>query len=307
MARTVTDLAILLDIIAGEDPADKTTERAAGHVSRSYTAGLKKDALKGARLGVLRQVFSPQVTDPRILANFEKTIAELKAAGADIVDPFTVPEIGTLPRANTRTQAIAKADMIKFLNARPGIPYPTPEAMADSHLAHPLHQAGLEAKAKADATSPYTDPAYLKGLEVENALRAAFMREMAAGRIDAVILPVWAQLPVMNGDRNTQLMTSEPKPVAVGGTGGGALDGIVTGLGASLTNTASSLQWPALSVPCGYLGEGLPAGLQILGRAWDEARIIRYAYAYEQATHYRRPPPTVPPLTPASSWASPTG
>lgn len=301
MCRTVTDLAILMNIVAGTDAADATTKKAEGHVATSYTTGLKKDALKGARLGVLRQVFSPKITDPRILANFEKTIAELKAAGAEIIDPFTVPEIDTLPKANTRTQGIAKADMIKFLNARPGIPYPTPQAMADSHLAHPLHQAGLEGKAKADATSPYTDPAYIKGLEVEDALRAAFMREMAANKVDAVILPVWSQLPVVNGDRNTQLMTDTPKPSSGGGGGGGRADGVVTGLGASLTNTASSLQWPAISVPCGYLGEGLPSGLQIIGRAWDEARIISYAYAYEQATHYRRPPPTVPPLSPRTA------
>jgi hypothetical protein len=58
----------------------------------------------------------------------------------------------------------------------------------------------------------------------------------------------------------------------------------------------SALQWPALSVPAGYLGEGLPQGLQFLGRAWDEAKIIGYAYAYEQATQHRRPPAAVPPL-----------
>jgi hypothetical protein len=63
----------------------------------------------------------------------------------------------------------------------------------------------------------------------------------------------------------------------------------------------SSLQWPALSVQSGYI-DGLPVGLQILGRAWDEAKIVSYAYAYEQATHYRRPPATTPPL--ASSFAA---
>jgi amidase len=56
------------------------------------------------------------------------------------------------------------------------------------------------------------------------------------------------------------------------------------------------LQWPALSVPNGYAGEGLPLGLQIVGRAWDEAKVIAYGYAYEQATRYRRPPASVPPL-----------
>jgi Asp-tRNA(Asn)/Glu-tRNA(Gln) amidotransferase A subunit family amidase len=82
-------------------------------------------------------------------------------------------------------------------------------------------------------------------------------------------------------------MTREPDP-----------KGGVTGLGSSLTFVGSTLQWPALTVPNGYLGQGLPVGLQILGRAWDEAKIIGYAYSYEQATHYRRPPPTVAPLGP---------
>jgi Asp-tRNA(Asn)/Glu-tRNA(Gln) amidotransferase A subunit family amidase len=108
---------------------------------------------------------------------------------------------------------------------------------------------------------------------------------MNEGRIDAVIFPTWAQLPVLNGDRNTQVMAEVPDP-----------KGGVTGLGSSLTFVGSTLQWPALSVPSGYLGPGLPVGLQILGRAWDDARLIGYAYAYEQATHHRRPPAAAPPL-----------
>ncbi|WP_439638619.1 amidase [Nevskia sp.] len=123
-----------------------------------------------------------------------------------------------------------------------------------------------------------TDPDTIKGLEIEAAYRVAFTRAMDSGRIDAVIFPTWAQLPVVNGDRNTQLMTDEANP-----------KGGVTGLGSSLTFVGSTLQWPALSVPSGYLGPGLPVGLQILGRAWDDAKIIGYAYAYEQATRYRRP------------------
>lgn len=67
----------------------------------------------------------------------------------------------------------------------------------------------------------------------------------------------------------------------------------------SLTFVGSMLQWPALSVPSGYLGEALPVGLQILGRAWDEQKIVRYGYAYEQATRYRHSPPATPPLATA--------
>jgi len=287
MARTVTDMAILLDAIAGADVNDPVTLNNKGHIPKTYTQYLKRDALKGARLGVLRQVFNDKVTDPRIIKHFEQTITELKAAGAEVVDNFDVPEIKDLPRA-PQTPARRKADMIKFFAAHPGIPYASPQAMADSHLAHPLHQAGLEAVAAAGP--PETDEATIKGLETENAYRAAFTKAMNEQHIDAVIFPTWAQLPVINGDRNTQLMTDEPNP-----------KGGVTGLGSSLTFVGSTLQWPALSVPNGYLGSGLPSGLQILGRAWDEAKIISYAYAYEQATHYRRPAPTVPPLSPATS------
>lgn len=284
MARTVTDMAILLDAIVGLDADDPATARAKGHIAQTYTAALRKDALKGARLGVLRQVFTAKVTDPRIIANFDKTIAELKGAGAEIVDPFRVPEIESLPRA-PQTAARLKADFEVWFARHPGVPYPSVKALADSKLAHPLHQPRLDAAATALPVDQ--DPETIKGVETENAYRAAFTKAMDAARVDAVIFPTWAQLPVVNGDRNTQLMTDEPNP-----------KGGVTGLGSSLTFVGSTLQWPALSVPNGYLGEGLPVGLQILGRAWDEEKIISYAYAYEQATHYRRPPPTTPPLGP---------
>lgn len=283
MARTVTDMAKLLDAMVGVDDKDAATQRSKGKVAATYTAFLKRDALKGARLGVLRQVFTPDITDPRIIANFEKTLNELLAAGAVIVDDFKVPEIVGLARA-PQTPARRKADMIKFLADHPGIPYPSPQAIADSKLAHPLHQAGLEAVAAAGP--PETDEATLNGLKIEATYREAFTRAMDGAKIDAVIFPTWAQLPVVNGDRNTQLMTDKPNP-----------NGGVTGLSSSLTYVGSTLQWPALSVPSGYLGQGLPVGLQILGRAWDEGRLIGYAYAYEQATQYRRPPASTPPLS----------
>lgn len=283
MTRTVTDMALLLDAMVGIDPADPATQRAKGHIPKTYRTSLRKDALAGARLGVLRQVFTAQTTDPRIIKNFEQTLKELRAAGAVIVDDFAVPEIQNLARA-PQTPARRKADMIQFIAAHPGIPYPSPQAIADSKLAHPLHQPGIEADAAAGP--PETDPDTIKGLEIESAYRAAFTKAMDDGKIDAVIFPTWAQLPVVNGDRNTQVMVDTPNP-----------KGGVTGLSSSLTFVGSTLQWPALSVPNGYLGQGLPVGLQMLGRAWDDAKIIGYAYAYEQATHYRRPPASTPPLT----------
>jgi len=228
---------------------------------------------------VLRQVFGPAVTDPRIITQFETTLAELRGAGAEIVDPFVVPVLDEVPRP-PQTAARFKDDLTAWIAKHPGAPFPSLKAIADSKLAHPLHQAGLDEAAAARPVAE--DPETIEGLKNEARYRDGFTAAMDAARIDAVVFPTFAQLPVINGDRNTQILT-DPKP------GGGP-----TALGSSLTFVASSLQWPAISVPRGYLGEGLPQGLQILGRAWDEAKIIGYAYAYEQATHHLRPPPLPP-------------
>jgi Asp-tRNA(Asn)/Glu-tRNA(Gln) amidotransferase A subunit family amidase len=289
MARSVADMAILLDVVAGRDAEDAATARSASHVPSAYASGLRKDALKGARLGVLRQVFRPAVTDPRITAHFETTLAELKAAGAEIVDPFAVPEIESIPRP-PQTPARFKDDFTKWVAQHAGVPFPSVKAIADSQLLHPFHQPYFD---DAVAAKPVDqDPATIEGARDEQRFRDAFTAAMDAGKIDAVIFPMAVQLPPINGDRNTQLV-AEPKP----GPGAGP-----TALGGSLTFVGSSLQWPSLSVPSGYVGDGLPQGLQILGRAWDELKIVSYAYAYEQATHHRRAPSTVPPL--ANSLAS---
>jgi amidase len=281
MARNVADMTVLLDVIVGPDPNDAATARAEGHWPPTYAAALRADALMGARLGVLRQVFRPAVTDPRIVAQFEDTIAELKAAGAEIVEPFTVPALDEVPRP-PQTAARFKDDMNAWIARHPGVPFASMQAIAESKLAHPLHQPALDEAAAAKPVEQ--DPETIDGLKNEQRYRDGFTAAMAAARIDAVIFPTWAQLSVINGDRNTQL-TADPKP------GAGP-----TALGSSLTFVASSLQWPAISVPRGFLGEGLPQGLQILGQPWEEAKIMGYAFAYEQATHHRRAPASTPPL-----------
>lgn len=281
MARTVHDAAVLLSVMAGVDTEDAATLVAKDRKLIPVTGDLHKDALKGARLGVFRQFFTPATTDPRILARFETTLAELKAAGAELIDPFIVPEFDTLPRPGP-TAARFKDDMTRWIAKHPGVPYATVKQIADSKLVHPLHQAASDAAAAAGPVE--SDAETLSSLENDKAFRAAFEKAMTAGKIDAFVMPVWLQLAVINGDRNTQKVAN-PVP----GPGGGS---------ASTTFAASILRWPAVAVPSGYVGPGLPVGLQIVGRAWDDARIINYAYAYEQSTMYRRPPPTVPPLGP---------
>src|SRR5256886_2024806 len=164
MARSVTDMAILLDVIVGADPEDAATARSAGHIPPTYTAFLKRDGLHGVRLGVLRQTFTAKVADPLIIEHFEKTIAELKAAGAEIVDNFKVPEMDTIPRP-PQTNAEFKTDLTHWISKHPTVPYPSIKAIAESKLVHPLHQPSFDAAV--DALPADKDPATVEGRKNE--------------------------------------------------------------------------------------------------------------------------------------------
>ena len=92
MARTVTDLVQLLEVIAGVDPADGATVEAGSKIPPTYTAFLKRDGAMGRRIGVLRQASRLDASDPQVLTLFDRAIADLRTAGAEIIDPFIIPE-----------------------------------------------------------------------------------------------------------------------------------------------------------------------------------------------------------------------
>jgi Asp-tRNA(Asn)/Glu-tRNA(Gln) amidotransferase A subunit family amidase len=268
MARTVADLAALLDVIAGIDDADPATAQAAGKIPPTYRAFLNKDGARGKRLGVLRQAFPPHASDTNVVALLETAIADLRGGGAEIVDPFVVPEFAEFP-AQPHPASEVRAALERYLKTTgPGFPKSLADIVASEKF-HPLHEVGL--KATAVAPPPRDDP-YLHKLEADEVrMRRAYLDAMDRDRIDALILPVAAFPPKLNGDRNT------------------------TPAGAT-TWIASGLHWPAAVVPMGYSYEDLPSGLQIVGRPWTEPLLIEIAYAYEQATRHRKPPGTTPGL-----------
>jgi Asp-tRNA(Asn)/Glu-tRNA(Gln) amidotransferase A subunit family amidase len=150
----------------------------------------------------------------------------------------------------------------------PGFPKSVAAVVAAGKF-HPLHEVGL--RATAVAPPPCQDPLVPALEALETRMRASYCNAMERQRIDALLLPVAAFPPQLNGDRN------------------------VTPAGAT-TWIASGLHWPAAVVPMGYTYEDLPSGLQFIARPWQEPLLIGLAYAYEQATHHRKPPATVPAL-----------
>ena len=276
MGRTVEDVATLLTVMAAVDPADARTAPSAGKAPASYTSLLDPKGLENARIGVFRQALSVgDGADPRVVALLDAAVADMRAAGATIIDDFAVPGFESFPRP-PQTVARSKADWERFF-AYEGASFPvkTVAELRDSGKFHPLHAARI-AEIAAVTQSPEQDPVTVKGRADEEKYRQAFSAAMDAARVDALVFPVWNFPPRLNGDR--------------GQTPSG-----------SLTFIGSATQWPVAVVPMGFV-DGLPVGFQIFGRPWSEPELLKFAYAYEQATHHRRPPPTVPPLE--SSFAS---
>ena len=268
MARTVNDMVEMLDVIAGYDDADPATSGCKKYCETSYKPYLRADGLKGKRLGVLRQAFPPHASDSHVVALLDAAVEDLAKAGAEIVDPFEIPDFASFPANPHPMSEVRNAIEAYLATTGPSFPKTLAEVVASEKF-HPIHEGSL--KLTALAPSPREDPVVHALEELENRMRATYKAAMEAKGIDAFILPVASYPPKLNGDRN------------------------VNPAGAN-TWIASGLHWPAMSVPMGYTYEDLPSGLQIVAQPWKEGKLIEIAYAYEQATGHRKPPATTPPL-----------
>lgn len=272
MARTVEDAATLLDVVAGYDPADPVTKLSQGKIPKSYTQFLDKNGLRGVRIGVFRKYIDGPTTDPQIKELTEAAIRDLKAQGAEIVDPFVIPDFDKLTKDIWCGDF--QADLNHYLaqhaqNAR----YKNLAEIVQSGLYLPYIEQRLkeaiQPKTPAEAQEPPCLDVYHNPKKI--AFRNAMLAAMDSAKVDAIIYPTWSNAPRKLGDMqspagdNSQILSPQ------------------TG-------------FPAITVPMGFTHGSLPAGLTFVGRAFSEGEIIKYAYAYEQATHHRRSPAKFPPL-----------
>jgi Asp-tRNA(Asn)/Glu-tRNA(Gln) amidotransferase A subunit family amidase len=270
LARTVEDELAIFQAIAGPDPRDPATAVAGEIVLPEIK--LNRDALKGARIGVLHEAYDRNTADPEILAIFNRALDDLRRAGATLIDPAQVEDFGAIHHPPVDPPCMGfKYDLNSFLAARAGkVPLTTLDAIIASGKFHPSVQRRLEEADRATSNGP--DSAPCQADEAYRArLRAAVIKTMDDLKLDAFVYPTWSNPPRLIGDLNTPAGDNNQ------------LFAPVTG-------------FPAITVPMGYTHGDLPAGLSIYGRAWSEALLFRYAYAYEQATHHRRPPTSAPPL-----------
>jgi Asp-tRNA(Asn)/Glu-tRNA(Gln) amidotransferase A subunit family amidase len=265
VTRTVADTAAVLQVIAGPDPADPVTALGRDHVSPNYAASLRADGLKGARLGVLHQAYDTPTLDQEVADVFKGALGELRNLGAEVIDPVEVAGLETMQRTQGSCNQF-KYDLNRYLAALGDkAPIHSLDEIVKSRRFHPSIQARLESAQTADDT-PGVSPGCRSRDEFRDKLRDAVVSLMDSRQLDALVYPTWSNAPRLIGDLNTP---------------GGDNNQLFS----------PSTGFPAITVPMGYTRERtLPAGLQFFGRAWSEARLLELAFAYEQATHHRRPP-----------------
>jgi amidase len=270
VTRTVADTAAVLQVIAGWDPSDPVTASGRGHVPTSYAASLRADGLSGARIGVLHQAYDTPTLDREVAELFGGVTGELRNLGAEVIDPVEVAGLDDMGRGGGCNQF--KYDLNQYL-ARLGDKAPM-HSLADiikSRRFHPSIQARLESGQAADDV-PGETPGCRNREAYREKLREAVLKLMEGAQLDALAYPTWSNPPRLIGDLNTP---------------GGDNSQLFS----------PSTGFPAVTVPMGFThGGALPAGLQLLGRPWSEPTLLKLAYAYEQATHHRRPPAATPPL-----------
>ncbi len=283
MARTVTDAALLLGAMVGPDKRDPATAESASHVETDYTRLLRLEALKGVRIGVSRNYFG---FHPGVDQLMEHTLEVLKSLGAILIDPANLDTESKFGKSELEVLLYEfKTDLNLYLSARnPDVPVKSLAdviAFNDLHADSVMPYFGQEHMLAAQKKGPLTQKKYLRALARDQryARSEGIDAVLQQHSLDALVAPTsgpaWS-IDWVNGDHY----------------GGGC------------SSPAAVAGYPHVTVPAGYVF-GLPVGLSFFGPPWTEARLLSYAYAFEQATKVRKAPqflPTLDPAQPAVSW-----
>ncbi|HTE41541.1 MAG TPA: amidase family protein [Steroidobacteraceae bacterium] len=283
MARSVYDAALALGFLTGIDPKDPLTSTSAGLFYKDYTQFLKKDALKGARIGVIRDFNG---TDAEVDKVFNAALEELKAQGAILVDPVNFPAIAMQNRdvVMEPVRAEVKDNYVNYLSTlRPGFPRTVTE-IGEKGLAlteakgnfHPHFSVFTRFKALGERP-PITALSYTSArVYGMQAVRGAVLGLIQEKQLDALVYPTRPNRPEMIDPQTPKIVDRPRSP--------------------SLTSIANVTQFPDVIVPAGLTTDRMPVTISFFGPAYSEPRLLGYAYAYEQATHHIALPSTTPAL-----------
>ncbi len=269
LARSVSDVAVVLDATVGFDPNDPVTSLGVGNVPDTYTRFLESDALRESRIGIFEELFGESEADHEVNAIVRRAAHEMAARGAE-VSSVGSPSIAGILAMPDLTWDEFRVHLEGYLAVTPDAPAKTLREIVDSGLAHPGVQHHLQQSLDSDA---FGGAEYKDKLLRRDELRMKILSLMAERQLDALLYPT---------------VNQPPAPLGLDEQGG------------AMPNCDLSARsgLPAITMPAGYTASGLPVGVELLGREFDEPTLIGLAYAYEQATRHRRPPDTTPALSP---------
>ncbi|WP_242083210.1 amidase family protein [Aestuariivivens sediminis] len=258
MCRTVEDATLVLEIIAGNDGEDPLTENSNNKIPVSYRQFLVEDGLKGSRIGILREIGNP---DPDILNLFDKAIRDMNLMGAIIIDSVSIPNFFQLKenlfcvefrsRLETFLRDYVKNDTVQTIEDIVRIG--TKSNFTARRLENSANSSGAE------CLDAYSDQRRVD-------FRIAIESHMDELKLDVLVYPSWNIKPYR-------------------------MDSIVEKyIGDNSSVISPHTGQPAITVPMGFMKEGLPSGIEFLGRMYSEPILIKLAYSYELGTKHRRMP-----------------
>ncbi|MBW7455257.1 amidase, partial [Paenibacillus sepulcri] len=266
--------AIVLGVVAGADPDDPATYQSIGKSYKDYTPFLKKNGLKGARIGVLRNYFG---ANPEVDQSVNAAIKDMQKQGAVIVDSLKIPQdlIDVSGKIySTISDLEFKWQLEDYFKTRGNaLPFKTlSDIISDAEKNNlPLNANVLGRLETAEAAGGLQDPYYQATLKYgPESFRRVIDQLLKDNDLDAVVFP-------------TSGCTAQPLP--------GVNDASYKcGQAPGSSNLASLSGYPSISVPTGFGSDGLPISISFLSEAFSEPILIKLAYSYEQATHHRKPP-----------------
>jgi amidase len=264
LARTVRDLAIGLDATVGGEPRDTATKILNGRTLPRFVDALDSTALRGRRFGVLVAHLGNEADDGEGTRVVRSALDKMKARGAVVID-ISMPDLDTLIARAGVIDYEFKYDLLDYLAAIPNAPVKSLGEILDRGLIHTALETNLRRR---EALGTRDNEAYRTALRRRGAARDMVIAFLDAHKLDAIVYPTV---------RRKAAIIPEPQ------RGANCQLSAVTGL-------------PALTVPAGFTPDGLPIGIELLGRPLDDARLVAMAYDYEQSAKPRRAPATTPAL-----------
>lgn len=272
MTRTVTDAAIVLSVLTGYDPRDKATASHQGKASIDYTKFLDKDGLRGARIGVARKSFEFNEHVDQLMNDL---IKEMKTQGAIIVDPADIPTAGEFDDSEYEVLLYEfKADLNVYLSSLgPNAPVHSLKELIEFNEKNrdkEMPYFGQDVFIKAEAKGPLTSKDYSKALKKNHELtqKKGIDFVIKQKKLDALIAPTGGPAWLTDWINGDAYMGGYSSASAVAG-------------------------YPHITVPAGF-AFGLPVGISFFSSAYSEPKLIKLAYAFEQATKARKAPAFLP-------------